>query len=449
MSETSRKRRRGRANGEGSFYQRADGMWIGAVTLPDGSRPTVSSKSQKAAKEKWRKLLRDIEDDKPITTGKGVTLAAYLDQWVNKTLRQRVAAGKIRESTRLSYADNIRLHITPYIGDEPLTKLTPVKLRTWIMELQKKPSARKKKTVNGEEPPVELLSDRTVNYCHTILKTALNAARKEELVSRNVAELVEPPSGKSKRGTYLTQNEAHRLFTAAIDDRWRVLWLTILGLGLRRGEALSLRWEDLDLEAGVANVGPSLQRLRGELDKETGRRRGRLAVVNGKTEGSTTMVAIPRTLLTELHEYRKIQEVQRKKAKVWADAGWVFTTRYGTPIEPRNANRAWTALCDRVGIEFRNGKRVRIHDLRHTAATWLHGQGVDMKAIQGTLRHTQLSTTSEVYTHLTVEVQTKAAESMDGALALLSKPHPQRRPVSKRRFQFPAKPVDALRGQSA
>lgn len=442
--DDKRRKVRARANGEGSFYQRGDGMWIGTVTMPDGSRPTVSSKSQKVAREKWRKLLRDVEDDKPIITGKGITLATYLDHWVNKTLKQRVAAGKIRESTRLSYADNIRLHVLPHIGNEPLTKLSPAKLRSWIMDLQTKPSARQKKAVKGEDPPpVALLSDRTVNYCHTILKTALNAARKDELVTRNAAELVEPPSGKSKRGTYLTQEEAHRLFTAAIDDRWRVLWLTILGLGLRRGEALSLRWEDFNLEAGIANVGPSLQRLRGEVNAETGRRRGRLAVVTGKTEGSMTMVAIPKTLLAELVEYRESQETQRRKAKWWADAGWVFTTKHGTPIEPRNANRAWSALCDSVGIALRNGKRVRIHDLRHTAATWMHGQGVDMKAIQGALRHTQLSTTSEVYTHLTVEVQTKAAESMDGALALLSAPRVQRQPTSQRRFQWPAKSANA------
>lgn len=79
--------------------------------------------------------------------------------------------------------------------------------------------------MTGQRVPLELLSDRTVNYCYTILKTALNAARKEELIRRNVAELVEPPSGKSKRGTFLTQEEAHRLFTAAMSDTWRALWL--------------------------------------------------------------------------------------------------------------------------------------------------------------------------------------------------------------------------------
>src|SRR5690348_5478361 len=96
---------RARANGEGSFYQRADGMWIGTVTLPDGSRPTVSSKSQTKAREKWRKLLREVEDGKPITSGRGMTLERFLKQWTDVTLKQRVAAGKLAESTRVSYAD--------------------------------------------------------------------------------------------------------------------------------------------------------------------------------------------------------------------------------------------------------------------------------------------------------------------------------------------------------
>lgn len=419
-NDNRRRKLRARANGEGSFFQRSDGMWIGTVTMPDGSRPTVSSKSQKVAREKWRKLQREVEDGKPITSGRGVALERYLDQWVNVTLKQRVAAGKMAESTRISYADHVRLHIVPHIGGEQLTKLSPARLREWLLELQKKPSARQKKPKPGEDPPpVGLLSNRTVNYCHAILRAALNSALRDELVGRNVAELVEPPSGKSTRGTALTAEEAEKLFTEAVNDRWGVLWLTVLGLGLRRGEALSLRWEDIDLEAGVVNVGPSLQRLRGEVDEETGRRRGQLTVVKGKTEGSTAAVAIPATLLTVLKQHRKDQAVERMAAEYWADPGWVFTTHVGTPIEPRNANRAWNALCDRVGIVRENGLRVRIHDLRHTAATWMHAAGLDMQGIKNALRHTRLATTSDIYTHLSVEVQRKAADSIDGALSKL------------------------------
>ncbi|MFD8556651.1 tyrosine-type recombinase/integrase [Streptosporangium canum] len=396
-------------------------MWIGVVTLPDGKRKPISSKDKKKALEKWRELQRQVDDGKPITSGRGVTLERYLAQWVDVTLKQRVAAGKMAESTRLSYADHVRLHITPHIGGEQLQKLSPARLRAWILELQKKPSARQKKPIEGEDsPPMELLSGRTVNYCHSILRAALNAARKDELVSRNVAELVEPPSGKSKRGTALTAEEAEVLFAAAVDDRWGVLWMTILGLGLRRGEALSLRWEDLDLDAGIVKVGPSLQRIRGEVDEATGRRRGTLAVVKSKTEGSDATLAIPDSLAEVLRQHRKSQAVERLAARYWADAGLVFATSVGTAIEPRNANRAWNALCDRVGITRPNELRVRIHDLRHTAATWLHGEGVDMKTIQGALRHTRLATTSEVYTHLTVEVQHRAAKSMNDALSRLN-----------------------------
>ncbi|MGW4641831.1 tyrosine-type recombinase/integrase [Sphaerisporangium sp. NPDC004334] len=412
---------RARANGEGSLYQRSsDGMWVGAVTLPSGKRKPVYGKTQKAAREKMRELQRQIEEGKPITAGRGVTLERFLAQWLEGTLKQRVAAGKMAESTRISYADHVRLHIVPHLGGEQLQKLSPARLREWILQLQSKPSARQKKAKPGEDaPPVVLLSDRTVNYTHAILRAALNSARKDELVSRNVAELVEPPSGKSNRGTALTAAEAEALFAAAVNDRWGVLWMTILGLGLRRGEALSLRWDDLDLDAGMVDVGPSLQRVRGELDKDTGRRRGSLAVVKSKTEGSNATLAIPAFLVEVLRRHRRDQAAERLAAKFWADPGLVFTTSVGTAIEPRNANRAWTALCDRVGLSRPDGQRVRIHDLRHTAATWLHGQGVDMKTIQGALRHTRLATTSEVYTHLTAEVQRRAAQSMDVALSRL------------------------------
>ncbi|MCG5220291.1 site-specific integrase [Streptosporangium sp. KLBMP 9127] len=397
-------------------------MWIGTVTLPNGKRKPVSSKNRKKAQEKWRELQRQVEEGKPITSGRGVTVERYLKEWIDVTLKQRVTAGRMAESTRISYSDHVRLHITPHLGGEQLTKLTPGQLREWLMELQKKPSARQKKPVEGEEPPpIALLSDRTVNYCHAILRAALTTARKDELVTRNVAELVEPPSGKSSRGTALTAAEADLLFAAAVDDRWGVLWMTVLGLGLRRGEALSLRWDDLDLDAGVVKVGPSLQRIRGELDEETGRRRGRLAVVKSKTEGSDATLAIPAALVKVLKQHRKDQAAERLAAKFWADPGLVFATSVGTAIEPRNANRAWNTLCDRVGISRPNGQRVRIHDLRHTAATWLHGQGVDMKTIQGALRHTRLATTSEVYTHLSVEVQRRAAKSMNKALGKLGK----------------------------
>ncbi|WP_329426877.1 site-specific integrase [Streptosporangium sp. NBC_01495] len=391
------------------------------MTLSDGERKTVSSKVQKTARDKWRELIRQVEDGKPITSGRGVTLERYLNEWVGATLVQRVAADKMSESTRVSYADHVRLHIVPHLGGEQLTKLTPAQLRAWILELQKKPSARQKKPVEGEEPPpVALLSNRTVNYCHAILRAALNTALKDELISRNVAELVEPPSGKSKRGTALTGAEAEALFAAAVNDRLGVLWMIVLGLGLRRGEALSLRWDDIDLDGGVVKVGPSLQRLRGELNEETGRRRGRLAVVKSKTDGSDAMLAIPASVVTVLRQHRKDQAAEQLAAKMWVDPGLVFATSVGTAIEPRNANRAWNSLCDRAGISRPDGQRVRIHDLRHTAATWLHGEGVDMKTIQGALRHTRLATTSEIYTHLTVEVQRRAADSMDGALSKLS-----------------------------
>lgn len=407
-----------RANGEGSLYQRkSDGMWVGAVTLPTGKRKPVYAKTQAKAREKLKKLQAEIDSGQPITTGKGVTLARWAtEEWVGKILPARVKAGKISQNTMNSYADNVRLHIVPHIGHHEIGKLAPAHLRAWLRDLAVKPSGRQKKpTAANPNPPVALLSPRAQAYAHTVLRIALNDAMREEIITRNAALLVDPPSGKAKAGRALTQEEVNAVLSEASGDRYATLWMTILGLALRRGETLALQWPLLDLDQGLAEVGPSLQRVRDAAPGADGRRRGRLEVVKGKTEMSEATIPIPPVVVQALKEHRAEQEIERESAEVWANPDLVFTTSIGTPIEPRNLNRAWTALCERAGV-----KNARIHDLRHTAATWLYEEGMEVKDIQHALRHSRLQTTSEVYTHFTKKTQVRTATAMDGALKRLN-----------------------------
>jgi integrase len=118
--------------------------------------------------------------------------------------------------------------------------------------------------------------------------------------------------------------------------------------------------------------------------------------------------------VTALREHRKAQAAERLAAVAWVDPGLVFTTHVGTALEPRNVNRAWEDLCARAGV-----RRVRLHDLRHSAATFMLAAGADLKVIQATLRHSRLSTTSDVYAHVLADVQRQAAERMDGVLRQL------------------------------
>ncbi|MFL6138770.1 MAG: tyrosine-type recombinase/integrase [Frankiaceae bacterium] len=165
----------------------------------------------------------------------------------------------MKPGTLDSYADNLRRHVIPIIGPERLTRLRPVAVRTLLAELQRKPSGRPSK---GGEPATR--SNRTVAYCHAILRAALADAVADELVQRNVAAPVEPPAVVRSRPQPLTRDEAGRLLEAARGDRLYPLWLTLLAVGLRRGECLAVRWNDVNLDRGTLTVRRSLQRLRGE-----------------------------------------------------------------------------------------------------------------------------------------------------------------------------------------
>jgi integrase len=337
-----------------------------------------------------------------------------------------VAAGRLAPGTLDSYRDNCERHIIPHLGTEKLAQLGAVRLRKWLLELQATPSSRQRRTLRDGEtelPPPGTLSARTVAYCHAIVRKALNDAVRDELVRRNVALLVEPPVVKRKEIRPPAKDETRKLLAHAAGDRLWAYWLVVLALGLRRGEGLGLRWEHIDFDAGTVRLAASLQRVRGDKDEATGRRKGRLIEKDLKTDASHATLALPASVMTALQEHRAAQAAQRLTAKVWVDPGLVFTTTAGTPLEPRNVSRAWEKICADAGV-----RRVRIHDLRHAAATYLFAEGVDLKVVQATLRHTRLSTTSDIYTHVLEEVQRGAADSMDTVLGDLT----QAKPTTKR-----------------
>lgn len=419
-----------RGNGEGSVYQReSDGRWVGAVVLPSGERKVVYGRTQREALIKVSALKQAREAGLPVVTGRAVTLGAYLEGWMAEALPAKVQAGRLKASTLDSYRENLRLHVIPYLGRQPLT-LPPGALRTWMAELLEAPqlprcsvcaqlrrSGRKLAYCPGHAERVRQsdwprLSARTVAYCHAILRSALADAVDDELIVRNVAVLVSPPAGPRHAAQALTSAEAGRLLAAAASDPLVVLWMLLLATGLRRGEALALGWADVDLEAGTITISRSLQRLRSST--ETGRlggRRGRLVEVAPKTAASAAVLALPTVIIDILREHRATQDALREAAETWKDPGLVFATRLGTALEPRNVDRSWKALCAKAGI-----RELRIHDLRHSAASFLLLQGVDIKVVQAVLRHSRLATTADQYAHVLEQLHTQAAQRMDDFL---------------------------------
>ena len=297
----------------------------------------------------------------------------------------------VRPSTVASYSSVTRRHIIPGLGHHRLDKLTAVHIRAFLREKSTQTSPRTKRP----------LSSRTLQYLHAVLRLALEQARREDLVARNVAGLVAGPKVQRNEIQPLTPAEAAQLFAAAAEDRLSPLWLLVTALGLRRGEALALRWEDVDLDRGHLHVRATLQRLDGALVRAD----------MPKTKSSRRALPLPEVVVEALRAHRAAQLQERLASRAWVDQALVFTTSIGTPLEPRNVLRSFHALCDRAEV-----RRVRIHDLRHAAASFLLLQGVDMRVVMGTLGHSRLATTSDLYTHLLEPVQRAAADRMDDLL---------------------------------
>lgn len=419
MAEPTPRRERTRGNRDGKPYQRkADGKWVAVGYFPNGKRKPCYGATSREASDKRKQFYMELENQQPITVGNTMTVESYLRQWIDVTLAQRVAAGRLAEGTLDSYRDNTERHIIPHIGRVKIVELGTTHIRAWLLELADKPSGRGRRVLRKGEtelPPTPKLSTRTQNYAHAILRKALADAVDDELVKRNVCLLVDPPLIEREPTRTPTKKEAVALLSAAAGDRLWAYWLVVLALGLRRGEGLGMRWSLTDLDAKTTRLEKQVTRRRGEVDERTGQRRGNLVERKLKTKASQATMRLPEVVVLALREHRKAQAAEELASKAWTDPDLVFSSRVGTPLEPRNVNRSWEAVCTRAGVG-----QFKIHALRHAAATYLFAEGIDPKIVQSTLRHTRLATTMDIYTGVLEEVRDGAASAMNDVLKSLT-----------------------------
>lgn len=219
------------------------------------------------------------------------------------------------------------------------------------------------------------------------------------LVPRNVALLVDPPRGNRPAVQPFTPEQARVFLDAVQGDRLEALYTVALSVDLRQGEALSLRWEDVNLEQRRLSVRYALQRIGGKLQ-----------LVEPKTAKSRRTLALPAFAVTALraHKVRQLEERVRLGAH-WRDTGFIFTSSVGTPLEARNVVRHFHAVQARIGIRPRR----RFHDLRHSAASLLLAQGEDLRGIMELLGHSQISLTANLYAHVLDASKRQTADRMD------------------------------------
>ena len=277
----------------------------------------------------------------------------------------------------------MRLYLVPLLGAKRLESLSVADVRCFVAQVEKQTTAA------------------TARESHKVLRSALTAACREELVTRNVATLVEPPRVQSPDLTPWSLDETLAFLAASRRDPLYAAFVLAITMGLRRGEIVGLRWADVDLERREIRVRKQRQRVGGELyeDDPKGRRRRQT-------------LPLPAMCIAPLRWQRMRQAAQREKAGPdWQESDHVFTTRTGRPIEPRNLYRSFTRVAKNAGLRV-----IRLHDARHGCATLLTAAGVAPRVVMEILGHSQIAITMNTYAHVVQDTQREAVSHMDRLL---------------------------------
>lgn len=353
---------------------------------PDGTphRPMVYAKTEAEARRKLRRIIADHEKGMPVQTRKR-TVREFLTEW------QADLAGTWRPKTAKTNRYQCDSYLIPHLGKLTLDKLTQRDVQRMLDAMIEA----------GKSP-------RTARQAREVLRNALNEAQRRDLLSRNVAALARPPKERKHEKQALTASQAHTLLDAVRGTRWDSLFALAVTLGLRQGEVLGVRWQDVDLDAGTLTLRYQLQDVNPD-DPDAGmvRLTPSWALVDLKTDAVRT-IPLPAPALDALKRHRVAQLEERLLAGGrWHDLDLVHTSTVGTPLDPANPRKLYYQTLRDAGLP-----RITFHELRHTAATILEDIGVPPATAQAILGHTHITTTLQVYTHASKAGLTDAADRL-------------------------------------
>jgi integrase len=406
----SRPRKRG--NGEGSIYP-VEGGYRGYVwvTGSDGMRRRryVKGRTYEETRDAWLELHSKAKQGS--MPASDPLMSDYMAYWLSQVVEPTLAP-----KTYEKYEMFSRIYVVPALGGKRLDRLQVHDVRAWLNRLRRvcqccaqgKDAARprdKQRCCASGTCCDQQLSERTIKDIRDALRAALGNAVAEELIGRNAASVVRLPTPRKPKRSFWSVEEARAFLESARNDHdpLYAAYVLVLVLGLRRGEALGLTWEDINLDAAEIAVTWQLQRSRGQLHhRET------------KTPGSEATLPLPGICLTALKLRAEHQARDRSAAgDVWQDSSLVFTTTLGTPYEPRNFARHFALRCTKAGVRY-----IKVHDTRRTCGSLLAALDVHPRVAMQILRHSKIAITMEIYTEVP-DAQTRDAlrrlgDSLDG-----------------------------------
>ena len=362
------------------------------VVVPLGRDPET-----KKLRQQWKSFVTKSEAEAHLahvlsqihaggyTPPSKVTTAAFLADWLEK-----YAAGSVAPTTLVGYRD-IAHAVTERLGYIPLARLTPVAIQGYYTE----------KLASG-------LSPTTVHAHHRLLREALGHAERWGLIPRNPAKLTNPPRPRHVERRVWDEEQV-RLFLAKAkrESPYYALYLTALLTGMRQGELLGLRWEDVDLALGQAAIRQTFYRLCGSTREG---RKGQQLWKAPKTRQSQRTIALPPAVVAALRDLRTVQDEHRGVLGAdYHEHGLVFCQVDGKPLHPGNVvRRDFRPLVAAAKLP-----RIRFHDLRHAHVSYLALAGVPVKVAQERVGHSSAAMTLDVYSHVLPGQQADAARKVE------------------------------------
>lgn len=375
-----------RGNGEGSISRRKGGGWVAQYYTNMGGvrkRRTLYARTRQEAATKLAKAIADRDGGLVVDAG-ALTVGKYLERWLKDSVKDT-----IKTSTYTSYSQMVRKHMIPSLEEIKLKSLTPAHIRGLLRE-----------KLDDE------YSTRTVQYLRFLIRKAMDQAIQDHLIALNPVAGVKSVQVIHEEIQPLSPFQARLLLETIKGDRLEALYVLAIHCGLRQGELLALKWEDVDLDATT----PTLQ-VRRTL---TGSEDGRPIFTTPKTKKSRRRINLTKGAAAALKRHRKHQLEQRMKvAGLWQDHGLIFSTQNGTAIDRHNLiRRSFKPLLKTAALP----EDIRFHDLRHTCATLLLSRGVHPKFVQELLGHSSIAITLDTYSHVLPGMDSGLGDAMDDAL---------------------------------
>lgn len=367
--------------------------WAFVAWVPDADlgrrqvwRSGFRTRAEAASAE--RRFLVDVEDEVSADVAPlGPTVGEFLVDWLGQSAATR------RATTSVQYDRLVHLHMVPHLGEIRLRDLDPAAVRGWHSMLLAKPSHW-----GGG-----VLSPTTVRAAHRVLRRALQDALRWELIDRNPCDAVIAPRKADVEMQAWDAGQARAFLHAVKGDRLAAMWRLFVVTGMRRAEVAGLRWLDVDLDAGRLSVRSTRVLVYSHVE-----------VVEPKTRRSRRAVLLDPVTVAALMAHRDRQAAERQRAaEAWTDTGYVFVKENGEPLDPDRISHLFGLWVARSGLP-----KIRLHDLRHTAATLALSAGVHPKVVSERLGHSSIAITLDTYSHVLPSMQEDVAARMSALLDL-------------------------------